>query len=79
MKTVTISEAKRHLGHIADEALHGEPVLIVRKSRLLELREYKLPEPIPTRPEGFFADCYSPQEATESNALASRGPKRIVK
>lgn len=79
MKTLSISEAKQHFGRVADEALRGHPVLIMRKSRLLVLQEYVLPESIPMRPEGYFNDLYTREEAKTSNRLASRGPRRIVR
>ena len=78
MKALSISEAKRELGRVADQALQGETIFIVRKSRILALQEYRLPEPVPARPPGYFADCHAPDEIGESNRLASVGPKRIV-
>jgi hypothetical protein len=36
------------------------------------------PEPVPVRPSGYFADCYSPEEAAESNRLASASPVTLV-
>ena len=78
MKTLSISEAKRDLGKVADQVLQGEPVCIIRKSRILALQEYHLPEPVPVRPDGYFADCYTSNEAKESNRLASVGPEKIV-
>ena len=78
MKTLSISEAKRELGRVADRALEGEPVFIIRKSRILALQEYRLPEPVPARPAGYFADCYTPDEIKESNRAASIGPKKII-
>lgn len=79
MKTHSISEAKRSLGHLADDALRGEAVFIVRKARLLALREFELPEPVPLRPQGYFEDCYDAKEAGESNRLAGHGPRKVVK
>ena len=78
MKTLSISEAKRELGRAADLALRGEPVFIVRKAHILLLQEYRLPEPVPVRPDGYFADCYSPEEARVSNRLASLGPRKAT-
>ncbi|MBI4026627.1 MAG: hypothetical protein HY360_16705 [Verrucomicrobia bacterium] len=78
MKALSISEAKRDLGRVADQALQGEPVFIMRKARILTLREYHLPEPLPVRPSGYFADCHVPDEIKESNRLASLGPRKVV-
>jgi prevent-host-death family protein len=35
---ISISEAKQRLGEIADRAIEGEHVVIVRKSKLLVLK-----------------------------------------
>ena len=79
MKTLSISEAKAHLGEMADMALKGEPVLIVRKSRLLVLKEFDFPEPVPVRSSGYFDDCYTRVEAKESNRLAAKSTKKLVR
>lgn len=77
--TVSISEAKQRLGEIADRALDGEQIVIVRKTKLLVLTKLEIPEPVPIRPPGYFEDCYGKQEATESNRLAARSARKIVK
>lgn len=77
--TVSISEAKQRLGEIADRALKGEQVVIVRKAKLLVLQPLELPEPVPIRPPGYFDDCYDKTAAHESNKLAARSAQRIVK
>jgi hypothetical protein len=74
MQPLSISQAKQRLGKVADLALQGQPVLIVRKSKLLILQAYELPEPIPLRPPGYFSDCYTKDEMDEVNYLASRAP-----
>jgi hypothetical protein len=79
MKTLSISEAKRRFGRVADQALRGETVIIVRKSRLLQLQEYKPIEPIPIRPAGYFAKSYTKAEARKSNRLAADSPQHPVK
>jgi hypothetical protein len=73
--TVSISEAKQRLGEIADR----EHIVIVRKSKLLTLKPLEMPEPIPMRPPGYFADCYDKEAAGESNRLAARSIRKIVK
>ena len=78
MKTVSISEAKSHLGKIADEVLQGETVLIVRKSELLILRKYQLPEPIPVRPIGYFDEEDTPEEIALLNLAASEAPQTVL-
>jgi hypothetical protein len=77
--TVSISEAKQRLGEIADRAIEGEHIVIVRKSKLLTLKPLEMPEPIPVRPPGYFADCYDKKAAKESNRLAARSIRKIVK
>lgn len=77
--TVSISEAKQRLGEIADRAIEGDHIVIVRKSRLLVLKPLDLPEPIPMRPPGYFHDCYDQKAIKESNRLAARSIRKIVK
>lgn len=77
--TVSISEAKQRLGEIADRAIEGEQIVIVRKSKLLVLKPLELPEPVPMRPPEYFQDCYDKETAKESNRLAASSIRRIVK
>jgi hypothetical protein len=77
--TVSISQAKQRLGEIADRAIEGEHILIVRKSKLLVLKPMELPEPVPMRPPGYFEDCYDREAIKESNMLASRSVRKLVK
>jgi len=76
--TLSISEAKQRLGEIADRAIQGEQIVIVRKSRLLVLKELVIPEPIPIRPSGYFEDCYDTAAIKESNKLARRSVRKVV-
>jgi hypothetical protein len=77
--TLSISEAKQRLGQIADRAIDGEHVVILRKSKLLVLKPLDLPEPVPMRPPGYFHDCYDKEAARESNRLAAHSVRKIVK
>jgi hypothetical protein len=77
--TVSISEAKQRLGEIADRAIEGEHILIVRKSKLLVLKPLELPEPVPMRPPGYFGNCHDRDAIKESNMLASRSVQKLVK
>jgi hypothetical protein len=77
--TISISEAKQRLGEIADRAIQGEQIVIIRKSRLLVLKELEFPEPIPIRPPGYFEDCYDKASAKESNKLARHSVRKVVK
>jgi hypothetical protein len=76
---LSISEAKQRLGEIADRAIKGERIVIIRKSRLLVLKELEIPDPVPMRPPGYFDDCYDKESVKESNQLASRSVRKIVK
>ena len=77
--TVSISEAKQRLSEIADRAIEGEHVVILRKSKLLVLKPLEMPEPVPTRPPGYFQDCYDKEAAKGSNWLTARSIRKIVK
>ena len=77
--TVSISKAKQRLGEIADRAIEGEHIVILRKSKLLVLKPLELPEPVPMRPPGYFEDCYDREAIRESNRLASQSVRKIVK
>ena len=76
---ISISEAKQRLGEMADRAVAGEHIVIVRKSKLLVLKPLELPEPVPMRPPGYFEDCYDKNAIKESNELAARSVRKIVK
>ena len=77
--TVSISEAKQRLGEIADRAIEGEQIVIIRKSKLLVLTPLEIPAPVPMRPQGYFDDCYDKAATKESNKLAARSARNIVK
>jgi len=79
MKTFSISGAKRSLGAVADQALNGEKIVIIRKSRLLTLQEYQPLESIPQRPPGYFKEVYTKAEIKELNRLAARSAKHPVR
>ena len=59
MKACSITEAKSKLGKLADAALVGKPTVISRGDKLVILQAYQPTEPIPQRPPGYFADCYT--------------------
>ncbi len=66
----TLSMAKTYLGRLTDKASQGEPVYILRGQKRFLLQEVPEIEPIPIRPAGFFAGCYSQKEIAEANRLA---------
>ncbi len=77
--TLSISQAKQRLGEFADRALQGEQIVIIRKSKLLVLKELELPEPIPLRPPGYFNDCYDKDYIEETNMLARHSVIEVEK
>ena len=77
--TLSLSEAKQRLGEIADRAIKGEQIIIIRKSKLLILKELELPEPIPMRPPGYFDDCYDEEYVRETNEFGRKSTLMLVK
>ena len=77
MNYLTLSSAKPKLGRLMDDVLRkGEPVVIRRGNRFVQLSEYVLPEPIPQHPVGYFAVAETPAEYERANRLASLGPDK---
>ena len=64
-----------------EKASKGETVYIVRGQRRFILREVPPIDPIPIRPLGYFANCYTDAEIQEENHLAKssviRPPKDL--
>ncbi len=78
MNTVSISEAKRSLGRLADRAIKGKPSLIIRGTKLLVLQTYDMPEPFEKHPVGYYGD-YDEDEITLESRLAKKSPRGIIK
>jgi hypothetical protein len=77
MDYLTVSTAKPKLGRLLDRVLKkGEPVIIRRGNRFLQISEYVLPEPIPQRPTGYFTAAETPAEYERANRLAALSPDR---
>lgn len=77
MDYLTLSAVKPKLGRLMDRVLKkGEPVVIRRGKRFVQLSEYIVPEPIPQRPAGYFAVTETPAEYEWSNRLASLSPDK---
>jgi hypothetical protein len=80
-ETYTLSNAKTYLGRLVEKAGKGEPVFIVRGHRRFILQEAPPIDPIPMRPPGYFANCYTKAELAEDNRLAKasviRAPKDL--
>lgn len=69
-ESFTLSHAKTYLGRLIEKASKGENVYIVRGEHRFVLQEVPAIDPIPTRPAGYFADCYSKAEIQKENRLA---------
>lgn len=54
VKALTVSQAKPKLGALLDQATKGRAVYLRRKDRLFRIEPVELPEPIPSRPVGYF-------------------------
>ncbi len=77
MDYLTVSAAKPKLGRLMDRVLDkGEPVIIRRGARFVQISEYIVPDPIPQRPAGYFAVAETPQEYARANRLAALSPDR---
>jgi hypothetical protein len=66
----SLSNAKTYLGRLVEKASKGETVYIVRGEHRFILQEIPPVDPIPIRPAGYFANCYSKEEIQEQNWLA---------
>lgn len=77
--TYNLSKAKTYLGRLVEKAGKGEPVFIVQGQRRFILQEVPPIDPIPMRPPGYFADCYTPEDIKEMNELAKSSVVRPPK
>jgi hypothetical protein len=66
----SLSNAKTYLGRLMEKASKGETVYIVRGEHRFILQVIPPIDPIPIRPAGYFANCYSTEEIQEQNRLA---------
>lgn len=69
-ESFSLSNAKTYLGRLIEKAGRGEIVYIVKGQHRFILQQVQPIDPIPIRPPGYFADCYSPAEIREDNRLA---------
>ena len=65
------------VGPLVNYGYAGEVVLLTKGTRQVVLRQAE-GEPVPVRPPGYFSDCYSDEDAAESNRLASASPTTLV-
>jgi hypothetical protein len=75
----TLSNAKTYLGRLIDKAGKGETVYIIKGHQRFILQEVPTIEPIPMRPPGYFANCYSKEEILDDNILAKASVVRPPK
>jgi hypothetical protein len=69
-QSYTLSNAKTYLGRLLEKAMHGELVYIVRGQHRFTLQHVPEIEPIPMRPPGYFAQCYTREETDLDNCLS---------
>jgi hypothetical protein len=76
-QTYPLSHAKTYLGRLLEKVHNGEVVYIARGQRRFHLVEVQEIEPIPIRPPGYFANCYSKAEIEDDNRLAKASVIRV--
>ena len=76
-ESFNLSNAKTYLGRLIEKAGKGETVYIVRGEHRYLLQVVPPIDPIPIRPAGYFANCYSKDEVREQNRLAKASVIRV--
>jgi hypothetical protein len=77
MEYLTLSSAKPRMGRLMDRVLkRGEPVIIRRGKRFVQITEFVVPDPIPGRPIGYFAVPETAEEYERANRLARLSPDK---
>ncbi|MBM3841395.1 MAG: hypothetical protein FJ398_26290 [Verrucomicrobia bacterium] len=80
-QSFTLSKAKSYLGRLTEKAMKGEPVYIIRGQHRFILQHVPEIEPIPMRPPGYFASCYTKEDIEFDNRLSKasviRAPKDL--
>jgi len=69
-ESFSLSNAKTYLGRLVEKASKGQTVYIMRGEHRFILQQVPPIDPIPIRPAGYFANCYSKAEIQEQNWLA---------
>ncbi len=75
----TLSKAKTYLGRLLEKVKNGQAVYIVSHRHRFVLQEVPEIEPIPMRPPGYFAGCYTQADIQEDNRLAKASIIRVPK
>ena len=73
--TATVEQTQADLARMLELARQGEEVVITRAGEPIA----RLTGFVSSRPPGYFADCHDAEDIEESNALAQRSVRRIVK
>jgi hypothetical protein len=73
-ETYSLSKAKTFLGRLVERAEKGDPVYIMRGNQRFVLQHVPDIAPIPKRPPGYFASCYTKGELQLENRLAEASP-----
>ena len=69
-ESYSLSRAKTYLGRLLEKVQNGQTIYILRGRSRFILQPVPEIEPIPVRPPGYFARCYSKGDATLENKLA---------
>ncbi len=69
-QTNKLGHAKTYLGRLVEKAANGENVYIAKGGRRFVLQAVPEIDPIPLRPPGYFAHCYTAEEMEEEHRLA---------
>ena len=69
-ESFSLSNAKTYLGRLIEKASKGEVVYILSGQNRFILQQVQPIDPIPMRPPGYYANCYSEGEIREDNQLA---------
>lgn len=75
MEILTVTQAQPMIGRLIDRALQGEPVIIRKGNKLVQLTEFVVPEPIPERSVGYFRRRAA-DYALANGAATHTGPVR---
>ncbi|MCI0536569.1 MAG: hypothetical protein L0Z50_15220 [Verrucomicrobiales bacterium] len=78
-QTFTFNAAKADLDRLAEKALKGELVYIVRGKQRFILQHVQDSGPIPLRPPGYFANCYTTKELELENRFSKASVVRAPK
>ena len=73
--TATVEQTQADLGSLLELARRGEEIVITQAGEPVA----RLTGFFAARPPGYFADCYDGDEAEESNELAKRSLRRVIK